>query len=146
MCNSKVFEKFGSFNFGNTSAIYCKYPRVIYSAKFHLSVCSVHFEIDVHRLGGGFILHAQFYQEETYQTGHGENRGWKINIFIDYHLGNLGLVEEEIGSGFRIYHQNLAGPHVEEVQQAFELVLLQPEVVSKSHCPTPYARCAAFIC
>ena len=91
-------------------------------------------------------LHSPFSTKETYQTGHGENRGWKINIFIDYHLGNLGLVEEEIGSGFRIYHQNLAGPHVEEVQQAFELVLLQPEVVSKSHCPTPYARCAAFIC
>ena len=84
--------------------------------------------------------------KETYQTGHRENRGWKINTFIEHHLYNLGIDEEVIGSGFRIYHQNIAGPHVEEVQQAFELVRLLPEVVSKSNFPMLYARCAAFIC
>ena len=55
--------------------------------------------------------------------------GWQINTFIEYHLCHLGLIEEVIGSGFRIYHQNLASPYVEEVQQAFELVHLQPEAV-----------------
>ena len=57
----KSYENFPSFNFGNTFAIHCKYPRVIYSEKFYLSVCTL--KLMYTDWEGEFILHSQFYQE-----------------------------------------------------------------------------------